>query len=65
MKGKIYMDTDKKNKEIIEDYDYLANSASSWDCTGLIPTPATTEDQRESYEAIRHYLPKPIEKDKK
>ena len=28
----------KTNREIIDDYDYLANAASSMDCTGLIPS---------------------------
>lgn len=38
----------KKEKE----YDYLANSASATECTGLIPTPADTEEERDSYDAI-------------
>ena len=49
------MNKNKTNKEIIDSYDYLANSASTQDCTGLMPTPATSEAERESYQAIRHY----------
>jgi len=44
--------TDKKNQDIIDGYDYLGKSASSNDCTGLIPTPADTFEKRESYQAI-------------
>jgi len=29
---------DKKNQEIIDEFDYLSNAASSQDCTGLIPS---------------------------
>lgn len=44
--------TDKKNQEIIDGYDYLGKSASANDCTGLIPTPADSFEQRQSYQAI-------------
>lgn len=47
----------KKNKDIIDSYDYLSHAASSMDCTGLMPTPATTEYERDSYEAIYHFEP--------
>lgn len=56
------MNKNKTNKEIIDSYDYLANSASTQDCTGLMPTPATSEAERESYQAIRHYTQEPIAK---
>lgn len=45
----------KTNKEIIDSYDYLANAASTTDCTGLMPTPAYTEDERESYQEIYRF----------
>jgi hypothetical protein len=48
------MKKDKKNEEIIDSYDYLANAASSMDCTGLMPTPAHTPEEREAYDAIYH-----------
>jgi len=44
--------SDKKNREIIDGYDYLAHSACSNDCTGLIPTPADSYEERESYQDI-------------
>lgn len=50
------MKKDKKNEEIIDSYDYLTNAASTTDCTGLMPTPAYTEEQRESYDAIYHVI---------
>ena len=50
------MKKDKKNEEIIDSYDYLANAASTTDCTGLMPTPAYTPEQRESYDAIYHMI---------
>lgn len=49
------MKKDKKNEEIIDSYDYLTNAASTTDCTGLMPTPAYTPEQRESYDAIFHF----------
>ena len=45
------------NRKIIDSYDYLSHAASTTDCTGLMPTPANTEDERESYEAIYHFEP--------
>lgn len=48
-----------------EDYDYLSHSASMTDCTGLIPTPAVSEEERESYEAIYPYMPKETEEEKR
>lgn len=47
----------KNNLEIIDSYDYLSHAASSTDCTGLMPTPASTEAEREAYEAIYPYKP--------
>ena len=51
----------KSNQEIIDSYDYLSHAASSTDCTGLMPTPASTEAERESYEAIYHFEPPKLE----
>lgn len=50
------MKKDKKNEEIIDSYDYLANAASTTDYTGLMPTPADTEAEREAYDAIFHVI---------
>lgn len=47
----------KTNKQIIDSYGYLTHAASTTDCTGLMPTPASTEAERESYEAIYHFEP--------
>lgn len=46
------MDKKRTNQNIIDSYDYLANAASTTDCTGLMPTPASTEAERESYNDI-------------
>lgn len=54
----------KKNKDIIDSYDYLSHAASSTDCTGLMPTPASTEYERDSYEAIYHFEPPKLDEDK-
>ncbi|MCI8992370.1 MAG: hypothetical protein HFG80_06535 [Eubacterium sp.] len=40
-----------------EDYDYLANSASASDMTGLIPSTILDEAQAASYEDVYDYLP--------
>ena len=58
----------KKEKEkaelkIEDSYDYLTHSASTTDCTGLMPTPASTEAEREAYQAIYHFLPKELNDD--
>lgn len=45
------------NQQIIDSYDYLSDTVSSQDCTGLIPSGPVDEAQRESYEAIYHYQP--------
>lgn len=43
-----------------DNYDYLGNSASATDCTGLIPANPVSEAELESYEAIYHYQPKTV-----
>lgn len=45
------------NQNGIDSYDYLANAASTWDCTGLIPTLPTSDAELESYEELYHYQP--------
>ena len=52
------MKNDKKtNQQIIDSFDYLANAASTHDCTGLIPSAPTSQAEIESYEDVYHYLP--------
>lgn len=50
--------TKKNNHEIIEGYDYLGNSCSATDCTGLIPSAPSSKAERDSYEEVYHYQPK-------
>ncbi|WP_122642065.1 hypothetical protein [Luxibacter massiliensis] len=47
----------KENEEIIDDYDYLSNAASSMDCTGLIPSLPVSEAELESYNDLYQYQP--------
>lgn len=47
----------KKNSDIIDDFDYLSNAASSKDCTGLIPANPVSDAELESYEDLYHFLP--------
>ncbi len=54
----------EKNRIVIEGYDYLGNSASSMDCTGLIPSEPQSDAERESYEALYHYRPRAVEEEK-
>ena len=56
---RIFMKSDKKNEEIIDRYDYLANAASAQDATGLIPA-NPFPDAMEVYEDIFHYEPPKI-----
>ncbi len=52
------MPKDAKDDEIIIDsYDYLGKSASSMDCTGLIPSAPKNSYELESYEAVYPFLP--------
>ena len=51
------MKNDTDNKKTIDSYDYLAASASTTECTGLIPTIARSEAERESYESLFHFEP--------
>ena len=40
-----------------ESYDYLGNSASATDCTGLMHRAPQNKAEEESYEEVYHYLP--------
>lgn len=46
-----------KNQSIIDSYDYLANAASTQDCTGLIPSLPADDDELIFYEDIYHFQP--------
>lgn len=48
---------DEKNENCIDCYDYMANAATSQDCTGLIPGNPIPGDAMEDYEDIYHYEP--------
>lgn len=58
---KKYTVTDK-NKILIDSYDYLANSASANDCTGLIPSAPQSEEELQSYKDLYDYSPPEIRK---
>lgn len=60
MKNKIPHNSSPSNQEIIDSYDFLSNSASAQDCTGLIPSAPVNEDALTSYETVYHYLPPQI-----
>lgn len=49
-----------ENQRIIDSYDFLANAASTQDCTGLIPALPTSREELESYEEVYHYQPPQI-----
>ena len=42
----------------VDGYDYLGNSASASDCTGLIPSAPLSEAELTSYEDLYHYRSK-------
>ena len=65
MKNKIPHNSSPSNQEIIDSYDFLSNSASTQDCTGLIPSGPVNEDELTSYETVYHYLPPQIKNFKK
>lgn len=58
--------TSAENQRIIDSYDYLANAASTQDCTGLIPSAPQNTGELESYDALYKYQPPeiPAAKDK-
>lgn len=47
----------KSTEQLIDDFDYLANAASSMDCTGLIPSLPQSEAELESYNDVVQYMP--------
>lgn len=47
----------KSAKQLIDDFDYLTNAASSMDCTGLIPSLPQSEEELESYNDVVQYMP--------
>lgn len=47
----VYKDT------TIEDYDYLTNSATPTDCTGLIYPAPQSDSEVESYQEVYQFLP--------
>lgn len=49
------------NRTVIDSYDYLGNAASTWDCTGLIPSLPASGAELEAYEALYHYQPPHME----
>ena len=55
----------KDNQKLIDSTDYLVNSASAQDCTGLIPAGHQNDKEVEAYEEIYHYLPPKMERKKK
>ena len=65
MKNKIPHSASPSGQEIMNSYDFLANSASTQDYTGLIPSAPVNEDELKSYETIYHYLPPQIKNSKK
>ena len=57
---KITQQPKSSNQSLIDSYDYLSNSASVQDCTGLIPSAPVSEYEQESYESVYHYQPPKI-----
>ena len=51
------MKPEKRDKDLIDSYDYLATAASKQEMTGLIPAKPTSEEELESYKELFHYLP--------
>ena len=45
------------NQKNTDSYDYLSNSASTQDSTGLIPSAPQSKAELESYEDVYHYQP--------
>ncbi|MCI8327827.1 MAG: hypothetical protein HFI37_08670 [Lachnospiraceae bacterium] len=46
-----------------EDYDYLSNSATGMDCTGLMYQTPVNEAEMESYQQVYQYLPPNVKLD--
>lgn len=54
----------KKARKNPDSYDYLANSASANDCTGLIPSAPQSEAELQSYEEVYAYTAPKIKSQK-
>lgn len=52
----------KKQNEDIEFDKFEGSTASSMDCTGLIPTPPMTESELESYKELYDFEPPDLSK---
>lgn len=52
------MKNKKPTPKEFEGYDDYTQSASTQECTGLMPTPATNKAEEESYEELYPFLPK-------
>ena len=48
-------ENEKRNRQIIEEYDYLGNAATSCDCTGLIPEGEVKEEELEAYQSLYRF----------
>lgn len=48
---------DKENNLITDRFDYMANSATVRECTGLIPGNPLPGDFMETYQDVYHYEP--------
>ena len=46
----------RQKKDLIDDFDYLSNAASTTDCTGLIPSLPQNEAELEAYNDIVQYM---------
>lgn len=46
-----------------EDYDYLTNSATGMDCTGLMYRTPSNEAEMEAYQDVYQYLPPNVKLD--
>ena len=57
--------SEKENQKLVDSYDYLANAASSQDCTGLIPANPWSDAAMESYNEVYHYEPPKVPVKKK
>ncbi len=49
-------------KDELKEEDFIMNSESGTDCTGLMPTPPLNEAESESYEEVYDFLPNAVKK---
>lgn len=47
----------QSDQNFIDSCDYLTNAASTQDCTGLIPSAPTSDEELEAYDALYKYQP--------